>query len=540
MRPDTLFPGVIKQLHQGAPFEMFLKAVDYSAIVSITNADGVITYVNDHFVRVSGFSRAELIGQYHNVVRHPDMSDHVFNNLWQTIRNKKAWRGLIKNQRKDGSAYYVKSVIVPVLDNSGEIVQFISIRNDVTDIIETRHQLREQLTDDLTGLPNRQGLLRDLERLKQDKVAVLDLRNFKVFNDYWGIDIGDVYIRKLAELLTLLQDDFGVKCYRLNGACFAIRPKQPQDKATFCLTVEQLKLELEHHDMVLNDIDCDIQLSVGVGISDTRALAYAESAVADAKEKFYGRSVVIKDGNNSCDDTFYWIEQIKEALSDGRVLACFHRISPSSGLSGQTEKYEALARLKLKNGRIVSPADFLQHLKKTRFYAELTKTMLTAALTFAKKRACKVSVNLCIQDILDNETVEFIQAQLMQYGGHHIIFEITESEAVNDFEQVNQFIQRVRELGAAIAIDDFGSGYSNFVYLVQLKPEYIKIDGSIISSIVDNEQSYLVTQSIVEMARNLQVKTVAEFVSSAAILERLKTLNIDFLQGFHLHRPELA
>ena len=103
MRPDTLFPGVIKQLHQGAPFEMFLKAVDYSAIVSITNADGVITYVNDHFVRVSGFSRAELIGQYHNVVRHPDMSDHVFNNLWQTIRNKKAWRGLIKNQRKDGS-----------------------------------------------------------------------------------------------------------------------------------------------------------------------------------------------------------------------------------------------------------------------------------------------------------------------------------------------------------------------------------------------------------------------------------------------------
>ena len=90
------------------------------------------------------------------------------------------------------------------------------------------------------------------------------------------------------------------------------------------------------------------------------------------------------------------------------------------------------------------------------------------------------------------------------------------------------------------AIDDFGSGYSNFVYLVQLKPEYIKIDGSIISGIVDNEQNYLVTKSIVDMARNLNIKTIAEFVSSNAILERLRPLNIDFLQGFHLHRPELC
>ncbi|MGM0526634.1 MAG: EAL domain-containing protein [Pseudomonadota bacterium] len=516
--------------------QQFLMALNLSAIVSITDANGVITYVNEHFERTSGYSKNELIGKKHNIVRHPDMSGQVFSSLWKTITNKQPWRGLIKNRRKDGSAYYVKSVILPVTDSQGNVSQFLSIRNDVTDIVEAKNQLREQLTDELTGLPNRLALLNDLKKLQINTTAVLDLRNFKIFNDYWGIDIGDVYIKKLAQLIADCQREFSFKLYRLGGACFAIRPNYSMNKEQFCLMTEQLKHQLEHFDMVFNDIDCDIQLTVGVGVSETRALAYAESAIADSKEKFYGRSIVIKDDVNSRDDTFYWVEQIKGALKEGRITACFQQIkSTTSGVL----KYEALARLKLKNGRIVSPTDFLEHLKKTRYYSELTKTILTLALNFARQRQCRVAVNLSIQDILDQDTVDFIMQQLQQQGGSSVIFEITESEAVNDFDKVSRFIKKVRDLGAAIAIDDFGSGYSNFVYLVQLKPEFIKIDGSIISSIVDNEQSYLVTQSIVEMARNLKVKTIAEFVSSEQILTRLQPLNIDFLQGFHIHSPEL-
>jgi len=518
----------------------FLRALDYSAIVSITDRDGVITYVNEQFVRISGYERSELIGQKHNVVRHPDMSQRVFEQLWQTISNRKPWRGLIKNLRKDGSAYYVKSVILPVLDDNGEITQFLSIRNDVTDIIEVRHQLREQLTDDLTGLPNRMALLNELKECKVGAAAVFDLRNFKLFNDYWGIDIGDVYIRKLGEQFKLLEQSYEVKVYRLNGACFAIRPRQRLQKHEFCLMVEQVKYELEHKDILFNDIDCDIQLTVGIGISPSRALAYAESAVADSKTKFYGRAVVIKDGSDSGDNAFCWVEEIKEALRDGRLLACFHKMCSAKDPGTGNDKYEALARIKLRNGRVVSPLEFLDHLKKTRYYAELTKEMVVRALEFAGHNRCKVSVNLCIQDILDTDTVAFIEQQLLHYGGQRIIFEITESEAVNDFARVSEFIDRVRTFGATIAIDDFGSGYSNFVYLVQLKPEYIKIDGSIISGIVDNEQSYLVTKSIVDMARNLNIKTIAEFVSNHAILERLRLLNVDFLQGFYLHRPELS
>lgn len=519
--------------------EQFLQALNYSALVSITDVDGIITYVNDQFVKTSGYNEQELLGQYHSIVRHPDMSERVFESLWKTISAKKPWRGLIKNLRKDGSAYYVKSVILPVLDDNGEITQFLSIRNDVTDIIEARQQLRTQQIDELTEMPNRIALLNDLKRYSSGATAVFDLRNFKLFNDYWGIDIGDVFIRKLAQQFTALAQQYQITVYRLNGACFAIRPQQRLQKHEFCLKVEQIKYDLEHIEMLFNEIDCDIQMTVGIGISPSRALAYAESAVADAKEKFYGRAIVIKDGGNSRDDTFYWIEEVKEALRDGRIIACFQKMCGCNEPPESHPQYEALARLRLKNGRIVSPAEFLEHLKKTRYYAELTKIMLTRALQFADNNDCIVSINLCIQDIFDDDTVAFIQQQLLQYGGNRVIFEITETEAVNDFAKVSHFIERVRQLGAAIAIDDFGSGYSNFVYLVQLQPEYIKIDGSIISSIVDNEQSYLVTQSIVDMAHNLNIKTIAEFVSSSAIMERLKPLKVDFLQGFYLHRPEL-
>ena len=146
-------------------------------------------------------------------------------------------------------------------------------------------------------------------------------------------------------------------------------------------------------------------------------------------------------------------------------------------------------------------------------------------------------MNLSIQDILDHETKNFIFEKLHQYGGANIIFEITETEAIQDFNSVNEFIKQVRRFGAKIAIDDFGSGYSNFAYLVEIKPDYIKIDGSIIKTIVKNENSRLVTKSIIDMARSLNIKTIAEFVSDQAILDCLTELNVDMVQGFYIGKP---
>ncbi|MDX1295616.1 MAG: response regulator, partial [Sulfurimonadaceae bacterium] len=143
--------------------EQYKKAIDQSTIVSKTDLDGRITYVNDEFCRVSGYSREELVGETHNIVRHPDIADDFYKTLWQRLKHKKTWKGVVKNRAKDGKAYYVDSVIMPILNINGEVEEFISIRKDVTRLVEQKLIIKNQTTDYRTHLPNREKLLQELE-----------------------------------------------------------------------------------------------------------------------------------------------------------------------------------------------------------------------------------------------------------------------------------------------------------------------------------------------------------------------------------------
>ncbi len=116
----------------------YKKAVDYSAIVSKTDAKGMITYVNDQFVELSGFREDELIGKNHNVIRHPDMDATIFKELWDTIKSKKMWKGQIKNRTKDGATYYVASTVIPILNSDNEIEEYLAVRFDISDIVKSR------------------------------------------------------------------------------------------------------------------------------------------------------------------------------------------------------------------------------------------------------------------------------------------------------------------------------------------------------------------------------------------------------------------
>lgn len=171
--------------------EQYKVALDQTAIVSKTDPQGRITYVNQAFEKITGYKAAEVMGKNHHVLRHPDMPKDVFTDLWQTITNKQVWRGTIKNRKKNGQTYYVQSVIVPILDDQNRIVEYISIRNDVTDLIMKERMIEEQRRDKLTGLPNRRQLLLDIESHHSNQLALLDIKHFKSFNDFYGFDFAD-------------------------------------------------------------------------------------------------------------------------------------------------------------------------------------------------------------------------------------------------------------------------------------------------------------------------------------------------------------
>lgn len=512
-------------------------ALSSSAIISITNAAGIITYVNRKFEQISGYRSDELLGNTHRLIRHPKMKGKVFEQLWATITRKKRWQGLLRNRRKDGSSYYVKTVIYPVTDERGNITEYVSIRNDVTDIITARQAIQKQNTDTLTQLPNRSKLSRDLERTPVDCVAIFDVKNFKVLNDYWGIEHGDSIIKAVAQRLRSNNLIYGLKTYHINGAVFAVRPIKPESMQLFNSKITRIKKAAESSDIVVSDHHHELNFSVGIGHSAKRALAYAESAVSEAKQEHFVTSIITRTEDAQTDNFYFWLEETKLALLENRVIPYFQEVVTIAENSPEYTKYEALARIRLRNGDIASPGQFLNYLKKTRYYTQLTRRMVDFAIQQSLSSACWISVNLATQDILDKETVNYIVTALERHRNAQIIFEITESESIKDFNAMDNFIRQVRRLEAKIAIDDFGSGYSNFVYLAEMKPDYIKIDGSIIKSICTNENSLHVARSIIDMATNLKIKTIAEFVGDAKTLEKLKSLGAECAQGYFIAKP---
>ena len=211
----------------------YKKAVDISNIVSKTNPKGIITYVNDKFCEVSGYSKNELVGKPHSVVRHPSMPSSAFKELWDTIKQKKAWNGVITNLRKDGRRYVVDSTVIPILDIDGDIVEFIAIRHDVTEFEQTKQQLRtlnmamknkvdelysmtaeleeQASTDPLTGIINRakfeQFFELEVSKAKLNNnilsMILLDVDHFKNINDTFGHKVGDEVLTEIANLIKL-------------------------------------------------------------------------------------------------------------------------------------------------------------------------------------------------------------------------------------------------------------------------------------------------------------------------------------------------
>jgi len=210
----------------------YKKAVDISNIVSKSNTKGLITYVNEKFCEISGYSKSELIGKPHSVVRHPMMPSSVFKDIWDTIKSKQAWHGVITNMKKDGKKYVVDSTIIPILDIDGDIVEYIAIRHDVTEFEETKEQLstinmamknkvdelynmtatleEEASIDVLTGAFNRAKFEKffeyEIEKTQMSKnilsMMILDIDHFKAINDTYGHNVGDEVLKELSVLIT--------------------------------------------------------------------------------------------------------------------------------------------------------------------------------------------------------------------------------------------------------------------------------------------------------------------------------------------------
>lgn len=520
-------------------FENYKVAMDKSSIVSKSDLTGKITYVNENLCKISGYTKEELIGKPHSIIRHPDNPKSIFKEMWITIKSKKVWKKTLKNITKNGDYYWVDITIVPILDDKNEIIEYIGIRHDVTKTIEQQEKLDSIVnTDILTNLGNRYKLINDINKSTKPALAIINIDRFSEVNDFYGYIIGDEILKKFAEKLNFIKGSNCCNLYRLHSDEFVIF-YEDINPDLFLEKIESINAQLKKENFYIDNEDF-INLNFTMGISfeqRDRILNTATMTIKIAKQQ--NEDILVYKDEISLDKEYEnnikWTKSIKDAIEKDNILAVYQPIINNQTL--KAEKYEALVRIR-KEDKLISPYFFLEISKKTKFYNQITKIMIEKTIEKFKNLEYNFSINLTIEDILNNEIKEFIYKILSDSQiGKKIVFEIVESESIENFEIVLKFIKKVKSFGCRIAIDDFGTGYSNFEYLLKLKADYIKIDGSLIKNIDKDILSEKVCKNIVNFAKDLGMKTIAEFVENESILKKVQELGIDYSQGYLFSAP---
>jgi diguanylate cyclase (GGDEF)-like protein len=423
----------------------------------------------------------------------------------------------------------------PFYNENGKIIGIIGIARDITSqTILEEENYKLTYYDLLTKLPNRQKILLDILKTNPKACMIFNIDGFREVNDFFGIYNADKILQEVANRFFSKR----LKAYRVGGDEFAVTYHEN-------LSYEELKEKafeilsmLQDEEYLIEDKTISLGFSVGIAKASNRLLSKTDIAVNRAKNSH--ESMFIYDEDEKIEekykDNINMAYEIKKALAEDRIICFYQPIVDVN--NGEILAYETLVRLKDSYGNLISPFKFLNFSKKIKLYHKISQRVISNACNTFKKKRDFFSINLSIDDIKNRETVDFIIKTLKKTRtASRATFEILESEGIENYDEVLDFINKIKILGAKIAIDDFGSGYSNFEHLLKLNVDYIKIDGSLIKNITSNPRQKIIVETISSFAKKIGIKTVAEFVETQEILDNLKELEIDFAQGYYTGKP---
>ncbi|MCK9454572.1 MAG: GGDEF domain-containing protein [Sulfurimonas sp.] len=438
-------------------------------------------------------------------------------------------------------------LLISDLYNSCDDKQKDSIIADLKAILSSQDRADSNLNpnriDTLTGLLNRDSLIRDISLLQDEAMLViLHINQIEAIKQLYGFSMVEEIILNKAQSLKELVKDSDVFLYSINFQKFALLVK---NRKLFDKYISILKFS------IFNNIDSftyssstgtEIMSDFTAGIScgtehlhHEANVALQEAMLSKLSHKIYDRNPEYIRLKKSTLDKY---QVYKDALHNGYIVPYFQPIIDTR--DGSVMKYEALARLQLPDGRVIAPNDFLDTAKEDKTFEFFTRQMMQKVFNIYDKTYVEISINLTYENIKSQSMQEYIKNRLQKYGGDRITFEIVETEEIEDYEVVERFISMIKEHGCKISIDDFGSGYSNFTNLIKLNIDFIKIDGMLITKLLCDEKVRLMVKGLVEFAKNIKIKTVAEFVCSQEISECVKELGVDYFQGYYHGEPKDA
>ncbi|MDR0736113.1 MAG: EAL domain-containing protein, partial [Zoogloeaceae bacterium] len=527
------------------------------------DTDGKLRWINPAVQRVTGFSPEECMDmeQFPLNLVHIDDQELVRHQMRQARDGHSGQNMEFRVLHRDGHCIWCAMSWQSIRNKEGVSQGYRSSIRDIT----LQHHVTEELAyqsihDPLTGLYNRRAFERQLrqtiEQFQRDRrpvsVLYLDLDQFKVINDTCGHVAGDQLLIELTKILQAhAQQGF---LARLGGDEFSILLHNC-DETQAMRHADVLISEIRAYTFTYGGRSFYIGASAGVvrvvpGMDNfTDILMAADTACYAAKEQGRNR-VELYDENNEYirmrHEEFRSIGHVTDALSEGRFLLYFQHLEP---LCDEKPKHvEILIRLRDFLGNIQAPTRFIAAAERfnlmpyidrwvvenvCRQLAEWQKAGIMPAVE-------RFAINISGASLSDREFPDYVHEQIDRYqvDASRLCFEITEGCAISQLANALNFIKRVRGLKAALSLDDFGSGLSSFAYLKQFHVDYLKIDGLFISNIDSDPSDRAVVHAIVQLAKVHNLKTIAEFVSSESILEVVRELGVDYVQGYARHVPE--
>ena len=399
-------------------------------------------------------------------------------------------------------------------------------------------------TDSLTKVYNRHYLRYFLKNIDIDKyqVIMLDIDHFKKVNDNYGHSAGDYILETLAVLLKYEIRD-GDIIIRFGGEEFLIFIRKEQSSNNTVIKVaDRIAKSVNQKKFIYDSNEIAITLSMGITLNPEEykniheAIKHADNMLYIAKNEGRNR-IIYKREDIKLKEHTKNISFVKEAVEEGLIFCQFQPIL--SAKEKKIIKYEALVRIKDKDGSTVYPGAFLDAIVHTSVYKEMTKKVLEYVFTYIKKYSVQISVNLNFSDILDDDIYSLILFEMKENEqlASWLIVELLEYEPLEDSTIINERLLEIKSYGVKIAIDDFGSGFANYTIFNSIPIDIIKIDGSLIKNVNSSEISRKIVNSIVLLAKELNLETIAEFVHNEDVLQKVQELDVDLVQGFHLAKP---
>lgn len=543
--------------------ERFRTAFEEAPVgMALAGLDGRLLKVNRAMCEITGYAREQLEATTFASITHPD----------DVLRDPEEMRRLIE---RDASHYRaerrflhaaghpipVDLSVAVIRDADGAGEHFLAQVHDITERKRFAGQLQYLVDHDaLTGMFNRRRFEQELQRelARADRyetggaLLAIDLDHFKYVNDTLGHSAGDELITRTGSLFRARLRATDIIA-RLGGDEFAvILPDADAQEAA--LVADSLLSVLRSAGRAEQAADRPKRVTASIGIAlfgdgsstSEELLVEADIAMYEAKESGRDRCEVYDTDQNRqgrMQARLTWVDRIRDALEDdGFVL----HAQPILSLNGdRIPRHELLIRMLGEGNDLIPPGTFLYIGEQFDLIQEIDRWVLAQAIALLAraKRAGQpihLEVNLSAKSVTDPELSHYVAQRLEAEGidGHGLCVEVTETAAIVNVDVAKQFAHTLGELGCEFALDDFGAGFASFYYLKHMAFDYVKIDGEFIRHLPSSRINQLVVQSVVDIARGLGKRTIAEFVGDEETLSLLRRYGVDYAQGFHVAKPQ--